>query len=230
MNPFAFLSPKANQRELHQRCLNRMTDISRIWRRLPVAPQSFIQGSLYQDILPAPTPGSQTHVAMLAINAPDSGQQWEQASSTSIPTTLQAVDGDEASCLLPSGGGFPSSRGIIGKQFGFTLPTGSTVTAISLRVHRYCNTLPKPIYDKTVRLTLDGTSPSGTNMADATPWERAGDGTLYWTYSGGTWGLSLTDEDVNDVEFGVYIQCESHSVSSEIAKIGFAELTIDYVT
>lgn len=98
-------------------------------------------------------------------------------------------------------------------NFGFDIPSGSTINGIEVGIERYYNRigqedlLPSGIgggEDYEVKLVLANGSIGTTNKASETAWEYS-DPDSYVLYGGASdlWGESWGSGDVNDVDFGV---------------------------
>lgn len=87
-------------------------------------------------------------------------------------------------------------------NFGFSIPTGSTINGIQVEVEKKCNASSQ-CADNSIKIVKGGTI-SGTEMASSTFWSTTNG---YVSYGGTAdlWGLSWTPADINSSAFGAAI-------------------------
>lgn len=131
------------------------------------------------------------------------------------PGNAQWDDGNAATCALLGG---QLSNLLKVTNFQFTIPDDATITGVSVDVKRWAASL-SAITDGSVKLVKAG-STIGDDKASASTWSTAPVTVIYGN-SSDMWSLSLTPNDINDINFGCVI-------SGSAALI--ATLSIDYVT
>jgi hypothetical protein len=133
--------------------------------------------------------------ATMAIALAGSSQNWANG------TNIYASDNSDAA---PAGLTDAQYTNFLGaKDFGFSLPNDAIVTGIQVRIEKEGT----HVDDKSLRLTLDGTTFVGDDKAALT---TAWPDTDAKVVHGGTtdeWGLRLTGADVNKCTFGCAIAC-----------------------
>lgn len=220
MNPFAFLSPKANQREMHQRRLNRMTDISRIWRRMPVAPQTFIYGDLYPGLLESvyPTCTASSTKFPTVVTQQNFGNPSLYASWSGLSNVL-AADGSVATANITTT--VTNLARITVSGFGFAVPVSATVDWFIVEFSR-SGAWDSGTHGTTstgqavVSLTKTASDNSGFNSWGGgasffrfplipTAVEVNGAGTPTVPPAFPLWGTTWTPSEVNSSDFGVII-------------------------
>src|ERR1700733_14634403 len=115
-----------------------------------------------------------------SFSSTGTGQAWVNL------TNLEATDGVYATCS-------PANSGILCQTinatgFGFSIPTGATISGIVVKIVRHISTGTNT-GDTTVQL-IKGGSASGTNKAANTTYPTS-DGTATYGSSTDLWGLSL---------------------------------------
>lgn len=115
--------------------------------------------------------------------------------------------------------------------FGFSIPAGSTINGITVRIERSQGGDSNQVRDyEVVIYRADGT-PGATNKADtATDWPTNG-ADSYKTYGSSVdlWGETWTPADINDVDFGVGLIPQRWSGgSSWNPAVDHIEITVDY--
>ena len=149
----------------------------------------------------------------------------------SSPTNIQSDDSSYASVAL---GGAAYSQALYAKNFGFSIPTGATITSIKFTVKRkasmrYC------ITEYHIIMCDASGSPSGSDKADtSTKWSDANE--TIEKPSGATpgdstyWGLTLTPELVNDADFGLKISARNTNMYmyQQTAYIQYVSCTVTY--
>lgn len=147
----------------------------------------------------------------MASQGPNSGGTFANDNSVGEeswinPSWAASDDGVSATCYLSPFGG--SSRYLKCTNFGFSIPNGSIIDGIVVDVN--CFSEYASAYDLVVRLVKGGII-SGTDLANGVVWDDSQ--TLINTHGGSSelWGLSWTDSDINDSNFGVAISATNLS-------------------
>lgn len=121
---------------------------------------------------------------------------------------------------------FQTSDYLVLDNFGFSIPTGATITGIGVTVERQASTNAR-IADTYLSLLVGG-SPSGSNLANTgAPWGTA-ETSVDYGGSGNTWGNSLTASDVNDSSFGVVFMLQSTASKGAIGYVDNIRVTVFY--
>lgn len=107
-------------------------------------------------------------------------------------------------------------------DFGFSLPSGATITSISFDVRRAAN-LPNDVSDSSV-IVLGGSGTSGNKQAGI--WDNSGFHVI--TYGGDLWGKTWTPADINSSGFGLSITCGNSVNPFVTASIEYIICTVTY--
>lgn len=148
----------------------------------------------------------------------------------SSPTNIQSDDSSYASVAL---GGAAYSQALYAKNFGFSIPTGATITSIKFTVKRKAS-MRDCITEYHIIMCDASGSPSGSDKADtSTKWSDANE--TIEKPSGATpgdstyWGLTLTPELVNDADFGLKISARNtNMLNQQTAYIQYVSCTVTY--
>lgn len=106
-------------------------------------------------------------------------------------------------------------------NFGFSIPSGSTIDGIEVKIER--QSIPAGAVDSHVKIVKGGTIGT-TNKASATTWTTSD---VIATYGGASdlWGESWSYSDINDSTFGMALAA-SHPVFSKSGH----NLAVDHIT
>lgn len=152
----------------------------------------------------------------------------------SVPTNVLIEDA--AVAQASSGSGNPITHYLKATNFGFTLPTGATVTGITVRVKRDFQDVDLGVnsfaVDSAVKIIKSDGSVSTTNRADAsTHWPTS---LAFASYGGTTdlWGETWTKDDINSANFGVAVAAALTNPDADTirAKVDFIDVTVAYTT
>ena len=124
------------------------------------------------------------------------------SSTWTDPNNITASDNSYA--VIPGPHGF-SSTDLDCTNFGFNIPTGSTINGISVHIERYAG---GQVSDTSIKL-LNGDGAGGESAQDKSTgaaWS-ATEGVVTFGGSNETWGESWTASDINSSSFGVRLQC-----------------------
>jgi hypothetical protein len=114
--------------------------------------------------------------------------------------------------------------------FGFAIPTGSTITGVSVSVERIKTGSSQDVRDASVKL-VKASSVVGTEHADAgTTWPYLADGTASYGSGSDLWGTTLSPADVNGSGFGVAVSAQNLSATGSFAKIDSVSITVTYTS
>jgi len=121
-------------------------------------------------------------------------------------------------------------------NFGFTIPTGSTISGITVTVERWASSNSPSCCIKTLHVYLmkNGVA-GGTDHASATYWPTTGPGnnpgpnaTVTFGSTSDLWGQTWTAADVDASNFGVQITPHNYSASSVTASVDYVSVTVNY--
>jgi hypothetical protein len=123
------------------------------------------------------------------------------------------------------GGGNAESDYLRCTNFGFVIPTGSTITGIEVEIDQYAS-VSDSVHDYLIRLR-NATGQKGDDKAKTSYWADA-DSDSYVLYGGVSdlWGEFWTAAEINNGDFGVDIIAES--TTSSIANIDHIRIKIFY--
>lgn len=143
------------------------------------------------------------------------------------PANITANDGVFATVLLGASG---TSNELQGTNFGFAIPTGSTINGITVEIFKKAISGVGNPTDADVTILKAGVA-TGTNLGhtgSSNGWLTAG---AIDTYGGSAslWGTTWAPSDINATTFGVQISCvEWTTASSVTAGVDFIRITITY--
>lgn len=124
-------------------------------------------------------------------------------------TTATCCSGDVSQTLLATG-------------FGFTIPSSAEIRGVTVAIRAKAN---NEASDHQVKLALAGVA-SGTDLKNASY------STEYVTRSYGdatnTWGLTLTPELVNAVDFGLALRTQKPQFQNHAADVDVVTITVHY--
>ena len=148
--------------------------------------------------------------------------------SWSGPTNIYASDSTYASQSLSA-----SAVGhyLFATNFGFSVPSGSTINGIQVDVQKYATTASKnSMEDNSVKIIQSGAA-TGTEHATTSVWPTS---SSYVTYGSGSdlWGTSWTAAQVDASNFGIAISAKnvpSGAGSSALtAYVDYVRITVTY--
>jgi len=162
---------------------------------------------------------SQTLMTALAENDGSIGtDNWE------LPYRAQAEDGNNTKQISASNNVITNYLKCT--NFGFSVPSGATITGVSARVKKYEVNAGATIADYSVRMIKNGAY-SGNNKADmGTEWSTSLTNS-YYGGDGDLWGNSLSSSDVNASDFGVGFSAMNYHATYE-AYVDCVEITVYY--
>lgn len=162
---------------------------------------------------------SQTRIAGVGENN-GSGRVWNN------PGNITADDTNYATAALT---GNETSRYLRARDFGFTIPTGATITGISVTIMRQSssNAGGNSVDDNVVRLMKNLTL-AGNNYATTTDWPTTMSAANYGTGTTDMWGTTWTEADINNANFGLYFRVTNESGNNRTASVDYVEITVYY--
>lgn len=142
------------------------------------------------------------------------------------PTNVTADDGTEAQITAASYDSPDISQRLKCTNFGFSIPTNSTIDGITVEIDRR-SIVASSGKDFRVQLYNDSGALAGTDKAvPATIWPTT---LTVATYGGAadTWTISPTPAMVNDTDFGVAVSCQANIANADVA-VDYVRMTVTY--
>lgn len=165
-------------------------------------------------------------MATLGPNLPSTGASSSrggfEGGAWTNPGNITLDDGSVANASLSASDDW--SPYLKGTNFGFTIPTDSTIRGIKLDINRKNNGFPA--IDETIKLVKGGTV-VGDNKASATSYPAS----LTVQSYGGTddlWGTTWTYSDINSSGFGAVLSFTQNGMSSASAAVDSYKITVYY--
>lgn len=161
----------------------------------------------------------------MASQGPNSGATAANTSlggfaSWSNTGNVFASDNSYASAV--TGMGADTSDGLDVTNFGFTIPSGSTINGVVVEIEEKKT---GTVNSHTVQLMSAG-SPIGTNQSGSEAW-HASDTYLSYGSSSSLWGATLTTTTVNASTFGVRIRASLMNIN-DTAYVDHVRITVYY--
>jgi len=143
-------------------------------------------------------------------------------SGWTTPGNISAQDNNWASYAVAGSG---NSTNLDASGFGFSIPTGATITGIQATVvHK--GSVKNNIVDGTIQLLKAG-SPVGNNKASATGWNNASQSANYGA-NNDLWGTTWTAADLDNASFGLRIIAHDSNAAATTAYIDAVTITVTY--
>lgn len=110
-----------------------------------------------------------------------------------------------------------------GTNYLFTIPLSAVISTILIEIFRQ---VPAGAFitDQSVRVLKAG-SAVGSELAVGTAWPSVG---AYQSYGGDLLGTTWLPADINNANFGAYIQAQNSSGSTKIAQVRDIRITVGY--
>ena len=152
------------------------------------------------------------------------GRAWANpgnaASSNNSYATLTYVDGDGNADFL------------VAKNFGFSIPSGSTINGITVEIELKTSVSASYSSDSSIMLTKDGSTQIGGDRADFGDYPYPTTDT--YKVRGGAadlWDTTWTAEEINSADFGVfytpYISGAGYD-DGDVISVDHIRITVDY--
>jgi hypothetical protein len=160
-----------------------------------------------------------------ATAADDSSNGGSAAWST--PTNAEGVPDSSTSGF--SGNGGVISHYLKATNYGFSIPTGSTINGISVTLTGSRLSLALAAKDNAAYLVVGG-SPSGSNKATGANAFSSSVTTITYGGSADTWGLTLTPSQVNASNFGFVfaVQASANAKNNSNSNVNAIGITVTY--
>ena len=141
---------------------------------------------------------------------------------------ITANDGSNATDAITSAA---TGHYLFATNFGFTIPTGSTITGIQADVEELATTASKnTINDNSIKIIQAG-AVAGTDQSAGAAWPTTATLKTYGS-SSNLWGLSWTSAQINASNFGVAISAKNvksgNGSSTLTASVDYVQITVTY--
>jgi Tfp pilus assembly protein PilX len=161
-------------------------------------------------------------VTMTPSSSTSSQRDPGSATGWSNSSNVFTSNNQDASTTLS---GNAQSANLDATNFGFNLPTGSTIVGIRATIERAASN-SNSIEDYDVYLLKNG-SPSGSDKASTTDWTTS-DSQRNYGSSSDLWGTSWTQAQVQASNFGLRLKVRNLTSSSRTAYVDHIELEVFY--
>ncbi len=143
------------------------------------------------------------------------------------PGNIGADDTSYATCTVAAQG---STYLLLARDFGFAIPATATIDGITVEIDRQSTGPPAPLRDAIVRLTKDGTTLVGDNLArTGNNWPTAKLQTVAYGGGASLWGETWTVDEINATGFGVALQAQNPNTSLErTATVDFIRVSVTW--
>jgi hypothetical protein len=117
-----------------------------------------------------------------------------------------------------------------GTQYGFTIPSGSTINGITVVINRQSSGRTAPfLRDNVVRLVKGGAITGNNKALTGTNWPNTGLGTATYGSSTDLWGTTWTAEEINANNFGVVLSAvNAKTTRARTATVDYIQITVYY--
>jgi hypothetical protein len=129
---------------------------------------------------------------------------------------------------VPSGGGITSY--LRGTNYGFSIPSGSTINGITVVIYRRSSGSTSPfISDYIVSLVKAGTITGENKAATGTDWPSGSFGTATYGGAAQLWGTTWSADQINASDFGVVLSATNPNTSViRTATVDYMQITVTY--
>jgi hypothetical protein len=144
------------------------------------------------------------------------------------PTYIQADDSSRATAQANDEQAY--SEWLVGRSYGFSIPSGSTINGITLSIQRYASqNAVRFVKDYQLYLTKNGTSAVGSNKADTTTKWPTSEGAVSYGGAADLWGTTWTAAEINAATFGAMLRATLEGTGgSVVAYVDCYTVTITY--
>lgn len=136
------------------------------------------------------------------------------------PNNISIAGISEAS---PSGFPIVTTDFLYGTHFGFSIPLDAAITAILIEIDRRSPNV-NGISDLSVKALKAGV-PVGSELAVAGAWPGVA---TFQSYGGNLLGTTWTAAQINDPNFGAYMQAQDLQLFTEHAQVSGMRITVSY--
>ncbi len=185
------------------------------------------QGDTSQDLtgLGCPSGGSSSEGANNAGvgESTGSGAEWSDPGNITEAGSPYATAG-------VGGAAGDRSQYLKASDFGFNIPSGSTIDGIVVVINRMVNNTSGDRIDDVVRLVDEtGTLVGDNNAYTSSNWPGSFDTRTYGA-NNDNWNAGLSADDINDSDFGVVVSVYCSSGSERTFTIDYIQITVYYTT
>lgn len=145
--------------------------------------------------------------------------EWEYPERIQLDDTLWAY------CNV---GMLKYSQRLRAQNFGFSLPSGATVTNVSFSYERVAS--EASTFKEYNIAMLDASGTAGTNKADTSTYWSTTHEVITKSGDGSYWGISLSPALVNDTDFGLQIKVKTDRSGTDYAAVNYVSCTVTYNT
>ena len=143
----------------------------------------------------------------------------------SNPGNITSIGSPYATATIGSG---DTTHYLQGTQYGFAIPTGSTIRGISVVINRQTSGVQAPfIRDSEIHLIKNGLVTGENKALTGTDWPTSFGGRVY----GGTndlWGTTWSVEEINASDFGVALSATNAGNSTKTATVDYMQILVYY--
>jgi hypothetical protein len=155
-----------------------------------------------------------------------SNWQWDRSpgagSGWTNPGNVVSSNGSKASAAITAN---TQSAYLHATGFGYSIPTGSTITGIRAWVERSASS-EDSVDDQDVYLLKAGAQ-AGSNRAKSGYYDDS-DNTQSYGTSTDLWGTTWTAEDINNANFGLRFRADNDAGGSRTAYVDYIEIRVYY--
>jgi hypothetical protein len=178
-------------------------------------------GNLISTTICPDATGSLSKYAGLGATGGGAGSSWSNA---------DVLDDDDANVANVNLNGGNDAENLNATNFDFSsIPSGATITGITVAINRYGSAINWGIRDVTVRLLKAGVATGDNRAITGTDWPTST--STVQSYTGSTnalWGASWTLADITNSGFGVTLDVRNESSNSRIAYVDYIQITVGY--
>lgn len=156
-------------------------------------------------------------------NSPSTAADDASFGATAWSNPSNALVSDDSWATCKRTGGANNSHYLKLTNFGFSIPSGNTISGIQVSVEKHAQDAAS-VFDAVVSLVKGG-SVTGNNKADAvTDWPLS-DTVINYGGSSDLWGTTWLYSDINDSTFGIVI---SANIAHSTASVDVVTITVTY--
>jgi hypothetical protein len=117
-----------------------------------------------------------------------------------------------------------------GTQYGFAIPSGSTIYGITVVINRQSSGRTAPfLRDNVVSLVKGGVITGKNKAITGIDWPNTGLGTATYGSSSDLWGTTWTAADINAANFGVVLSAvDAKTTRARTATVDYIQITVYY--
>jgi hypothetical protein len=165
------------------------------------------------------TPAAQA--ATNAVKPAGTGSGW---------TNSQNITANDNVVATTSIAGNSDGPVLTASNFGFSIPTGSTISGITVKFERWASSNSPSCCIKATHIYLlkNGVA-GGTDKGPSNYWPTGGPGaTVNYGANNDLWGQTWTAADIDSANFGVQFSPHNYSASAVTGSADYVEITVNY--